>query len=827
MGIPLFTYNQNAYLVAESMLETAGKAAIIHPTGTGKSFIGFKLAEEHAQSRFVWMAPSEYIYRTQVENLHAASPDSTVDNIQFLTYSKLLLLSNSEMLAYAPDYLILDEFHRCGAREWGSSLAQFLNLFPNVKILGLSATHVRYLDNQRDMAEELFEGHIASRMTLGEAIALGILEKPLYVTSVYAYQKQLTHYQERIDKQRGEGLQSENQKKLELLRRALEQADGLETIFRKYMKKNGKYILFCASREHMNEMLEHTSEWFDTMDHEPHIYQVYSEDSEADRAFGAFKEDDSNHLKLLYCIDMLNEGIHVDRIDGVILFRPTTSPIIYKQQIGRALSAGKGKQPVILDIVNNFESLYTISSIQEEIELAVSYYMEKGEGEKIVNTRFDIKDEVKECRHLFENLEKGLSAPWEIYFQAAKHYFYQYGDLNVPKRYQTEDGISLGHWIITQKRVRSGQTPGILTEAQIARLDAIGMEWENRLEASWERCYEAAVEYFQHHGNLDMRTDYVTEDGIKLGRWIVQMRQNKAGNIRAGLLNEERIERLEALGMIWDKFSFQWEQNYQQAAAYYLEHGNLEVPISYKTESGMALGHWIMGLRRKRKEDPDSISPEQVARLEAIGMRWSMVFEEKWLEGYRYAAAYYQEHGNLTVPATYTAQDGYKLGKWIYNQRLRQDQNKMPAEQTEKLNALGMEWKLKQPWDDQYELAKQYAEANGNLNVARNYVTDSGVWLGKWLYEQRKNKTTLTATQIERLESIGMDWRSPQERQFEEHLAAASRYLREHGNLEMPRQWTDESGFRLRRWLDTQLERYRNGKLDESQSQRVKELLQG
>ena len=74
----------------------------------------------------------------------------------------------------------------------------------------------------------------------------------------------------------------------------------------------------------------------------PRLYSVYSSDPSASKSFQSFKEDqDNNHLRLLYCIDALNKGIHLDDISGVILLRPTVSPIIYKQQIGRALSASK------------------------------------------------------------------------------------------------------------------------------------------------------------------------------------------------------------------------------------------------------------------------------------------------------------------------------------------------------------------------------------------------------------------------------------------------------------------------------------------------------
>lgn len=62
-------------------------------------------------------------------------------------------------------------------------------------------------------------------------------------------------------------------------------------------------------------------------------------------ALAYFKVNESDALKLLFCIDMLNEGIHVKDISGVILFQPTVSPAIYKRQIGHALTASGGATP--------------------------------------------------------------------------------------------------------------------------------------------------------------------------------------------------------------------------------------------------------------------------------------------------------------------------------------------------------------------------------------------------------------------------------------------------------------------------------------------------
>ena len=101
--------------------------------------------------------------------------------------------------------------------------------------------------------------------------------------------------------------------------------------------------------------------------------------------------------------------------------------------------------------------------------------------------------------------------------------------------------------------------------------------------------------------------------------------------------------------MVWDKFSLLWEQNYQAAAAYYITHGDLKVPSHYKTEEGMALGKWVAGLRRQRAGKGPELTPEQIRRLDAIGMQWEGVWEGKWERAYGYAEAYHRLHGNLEM----------------------------------------------------------------------------------------------------------------------------------------------------------------------------------
>ena len=553
VALRLFEHNEKAYHAAVWMMEQYGKAAIVHPTGTGKSYIAFKLIEDNPEKVVIWLSPSEYIFKTQLESLKRNDPDFSLANVHFYTYAKLMCCTEgrlAEIAGLQPSYIILDEFHRAGAECWGESTVALLKLCPEAKLLGLTATNIRYLDNNRDMAEELFDGRVASDMTLGEAIVRGILPAPNYVTTVYQYQKTLAKYQARVDNLRTPGIQDANQKYLDALRRALEQADGLDRVFAHHItNKCGKYIVFCASKEHMDEMVPHVPEWFAGVNPDVVVYQAYSDDPNTDKAFSDFKTDTSNRLKLLFCIDMLNESVHVEGISGVILFRPTISPIIYKQQIGRALTAGDNTTPIILDVVNNFEGLASISGLQSEMQEAVHRLYANGEGDKIVTEWFEVVEQVHDCRVLFEQLQASLSSSWEHYFSEASIYYAEHGNLNVPKLYTTPSGLSLGVWLVTQRRVREGQTQGNLTEQQIARLDSIGMVWGNRDDRQWNEGYQKARRYFDAHGDLNVPVGYVSPDGYNLGNWVKRQRYTRHNPEKScAVLTEERIARLDTIG---------------------------------------------------------------------------------------------------------------------------------------------------------------------------------------------------------------------------------------------------------------------------------------
>ena len=561
VALCLFEHNEKAYHAAVRMMEQFGKAAIVHPTGTGKSYIAFKLIEDNPKKVVLWLSPSEYIFKTQLESLKRNDPDFPLANVRFYTYAKLMCCTQAqldEIAAQKPAYIILDEFHGAGAECWGESTVALLKLCPDAKLLGLTATNIRYLDNNRDMAEELFDSRVASNMTLGEAVVRGILPAPKYVTTVYQYQKTLAKYQARVDNLRAPGIQDVNQKYLDALRRALEQADGLDRVFAHHItNKCGKYIVFCANKEHMDEMVSHVPEWFAWVNPDVVVYQAYSDDPNTDKAFSDFKTDTSNRLKLLFCIDMLNEGVHVEGISGVILFRPTISPIIYKQQIQR------------------LDDIGTVWGNRNEIA-------------------------------------------WQRRLESAQKYHETHGNLMVPGKYTDPDGYPLGQWII---KTRQQKLNGRLKEERIAQLDEIGMVW-NIFDAKWEKAYALAAAYYEENGNLNIPCSYVTAAGERLRQWVASQQWAYP---KGKLTDEqvERLNRIGMYW--GNRNDRQWNEGYQEAKRYFDAHSDLNVPADYVSPGGYNLGNWVKRQRYTRQNPEKScavLTEERIAKLDEIGMRW-------------------------------------------------------------------------------------------------------------------------------------------------------------------------------------------------------------
>ena len=334
---------------------------------------------------------------------------------------------------------------------------------------------------------------------------------------------------------------------------------------------------------------------------------------------------------------------------------------------------------------------------------------------------------------------------WEVRYALAKAYYEEHGNLDIPSKYKV-NGIWLSKWVNEQRQVYIGNRSNKrLTDDQISRLSAIGMVWDNSIEKrsldTWETRYIEAKSYFDAHGNLIVPTNYVGSDGKRLGTWIIAQRRYYA----EGKLKKDQIDRLSAIGMIWNPDDA-WENGYRHAAAYYGEKKDLLVPISYVCTDGFTLGVWISNQRNmcRNPRKYQQLTDEQKKRLESIGMVWSAL-DERWKAFYDLAAEYSKEHGNLQVGQKYKTADGYGLGGWVSSQRKLYAEGKLDIDKIQKLNAIGMDW-MSPParaWETHFESCKRYYEKYGNLTVPLYYTEPDGFQLGMWLWRVRTGKVKL------------------------------------------------------------------------------------
>ena len=175
-----------------------------------------------------------------------------------------------------------------------------------------------------------------------------------------------------------------------------------------------------------------------------------------------------------------------------------------------------------------------------------------------------------------------------------------------------------------------------------------------------------------------------------------------------------------------------------------------------------------------------------------------------WEEMYEYAKVYYEEYGDLEVPTNYETASGVKLGQWISNQR---QTTNLESERGQKLSAIEMRFekkKIRLPWEEMYEYAKNYYKTHGHLDVPQKYETDDRIKLGQWISNQRQI-TSPESEHGQKLLSIGMRFdKKLISRPWEEYYELAKVYYEKYGNLRIPNTYETENGVKLGIWIASQ-----------------------
>lgn len=706
--IELYPHNQAALNHLEEALKYTRRAAVIQPTGTGKSFVALAFIERRPNNSFLYLAPSTHIFN---QLKHHAGHTEVLLHTTMMTYQKLCLLHEDELGKLEPDYIILDEFHRCGADDWGSAVDHLLALYVECFLIGFTATPVRYLDKAgtRDMSEELFHGSIASYYTLQDAINDKVLPVPHYVLGDILMNERVSSLETALTQVASYGrARTAGYSLLESLKRNMAEAQGIDEIFKCHMPNRfAKLIVFCRNLEHIAQCREDMHRWLGP-GKKIREYVCRSDEKAADIELNAFAGDNErNAIRLLYCVDMLNEGIHIKDVDGVVMLRPTISPIVYLQQIGRCLacSSDGSTSPVIFDLVNNYESARVEESGQRVFNIEFSHHPSSGKGKNTpmpfymsgVPTQFEAI--LEKFDHLFTRAGR-----WDFCYSILQEFYHEYGQY--PHSRTCYRGIKIGRWLSEQILYIQHNS---LSAARKERLEMLP-GWSTFLierqptRRTFDDYYKELLVYFEREGHIDIPQSYINPStGCKLGLYLTRLRNIRKKTDR-GHLSQDQINRLNALGMKWVKREHPYrdfDYYYQQLIKFYRREGHIKVPTRFiDPDTGCHLGNFINCVRQAKRGTGHDIvlTDRQIEMLNDLGMVWQVQASPLPFDTYyEELLRYYRREGHIRVPGNYIVpENGCKLGKFIQRMRAIRagtaSSGFITQEQIAKLDAMGMVW---------------------------------------------------------------------------------------------------------------------------------------
>ena len=809
MSMTLNPVNEAAFQKAVQSLETLNRAAMFHPTGTGKSCIAWKVVEAHPQTTFFWLVAGAQRLALRQAELTRYNGGTLPGNVRFCDCEKLAAATPEQWVRLGeqkPGCIVLDCYHELSAVCWAQSVQKLLRMCPQAKVLGLGVPNGAPVCAA---AQELFANCIVSHMTVAEAMAAGTMPVPsAYAALLWPQEEELATLRARIKNLCMPKGDTSLRVQYEELSWSLRQVENLTVLLPRLLSDtSGHYLVLFESAAYQEKLGAELEQLLRTVDPAVRFYAADHACFADSAAVETFLSDTAPGPKVLLCVNAPGVQQPLEGLAGVILVRQSSLMSTFKQMLCRALVAAGSRSVPVFDLVAQFEGLGNGRTLQRDCTEAMTRAGSKTPG-------FRQERPMQQTYRLYGKLRREMEARWEVLCQAAADAAAKEGTLELPRSYTIHSGVPVGKWLELQRQVQAGQRPGRLTAEQAAKLEKLGIRWNHRLEAAWEKGFASAQKYRTEHGDLLVPVRYRDKNDFALGEWIVYNRQRYLG----GNLTQNRIERLEAIGMVWSTSNDLWEQNYAAATQYYLEHGDLEVPIKYETPSGFGLGVWLGAQRAAHKAG--ELPQEQVERLDALGMDWTNRNDRKWMSLYDVAAAYYHEHGNLNVPSEYVTPDGVLLGKWVARQRyayLNPDRSsaRVTPERKALLDKLGMVWEKYDPWQERYDLALAYKTEHGDLEIPSVYKTADGVWLGSWVSRQRQTlnsgSSALSSERRKLLRTLFKGERRPsdpaadhgtvREANWERNFRSAARYARKYKHLLVPASYVDSDGVRLGVWI--------------------------
>lgn len=488
--IELLEHNKPTYADLCEKVEKHNKVALVQATGTGKSYIIGKYLEEHKGKTLI-LVPTNAI-GDQWEKLMAETDcDVTID-----TYQGMAAHIEDES---GYDIVIADEMHHLGSDVWGTA---FINLFmqnTTQKVIGTTATEIRYLDNSRDMVEELFNGVAARGCDLRTAIENGILPSFTYVSVWYGNDKDYEEYAKKAEKIKDNDVRKRTIGKLELCKqnqKSIEQA-----IKENLSDEPHKIVVFMNSIGSVDKVEKKIKKAFSA----DKIYKINSLMKKAQirkNVDGFSISEDGNTV--LFAIDMLNEGVHIDGVDTVAFFRTTESPAIYFQQLGRCLAVSRvDKKRTVFDFVCNSSNIRSLINDKNEEEGFIGNLNKRLSKEK----KIIIKSYTKKLNDLLLEIDKNIGC----------------------SRYTDEEIDFIrnnSHLTIKEIAEKLGRPQYAIYKL----VNRLGMDFKS---AGWDKYDEDKVDFILQHKN-DTAKSIANELGISINVVYRVLRLNKCNKGKDG-----------------------------------------------------------------------------------------------------------------------------------------------------------------------------------------------------------------------------------------------------------------------------------------------------
>lgn len=814
--LELVTHNKVTHSKINELFKASNKVAVIQATGTGKSYIiGQCLIDNIGQSCLV-LAPNTYILGQQKSLL------PWLTNVTYMTYARASNFTKQQWQQLNPSFIVMDEFHRAGAEIWGEGVKSLLAIQKKSRYLGTTATHIRFLDAGRNMADELFNNVIANELTLQEAIAREILPSPLYICALYQLKETVAEYKQKIEGCKAIELDKKKSiEELDMLLVDWEASTGVPDIFNKHLKNiNGKYIVFCEDVEHLDSMSEQVRVWFRDAAKQRNVkvrrfdYIVHSQLSNKDiqSDLNDFIEaDGSSGIHLLFSVNMLNEGLHIKSVNGVILLRSTTSPIIYFQQIGRCLQINLDEVPIIFDLVNNISNVKA-DTFSSSLEIAVEAEETKRTelGLSPHKVELNIIDETLAVKIALEQVSARLNLQLDYFSfgcNELRSYKNEFGNCFVPINFKTISEFNLGGWIAS---TRNNFKQCLLSESQIETLNDIGMIWDHA-DSRWNMHIEALVKYIDEFGDGLVPAGYVDGNGLSLGNWIGTTRKN----FHKGLLSEPQIQVLNDIGMVWNILELNWNIHVTALTKYIDEFGDGLVPACYVDGNGLSLGNWVSTCRKLIKTG--MLKNTRITELEEINFIVE-ADEYKFKKRLNELAIYMENNGDFDIPIRYQSESNFFLGAWLQKLKKNYYSGVLSEYKLLELKKINVDFSQEDiKWNVGFIALQDYHREFGHCLVPRGFNDKSDFPLSNWVNSRRSDfrRQKLSDHKINELENIGFVW-EVNEQKFSIGLKSFELYISSGLNPLIDQKYIDINGFKLGEWSGGIRKQYAKENLDDN-----------